>query len=295
VNTTHASADGLGVNGDTVPAIGGPTSSSWREDALARIAELEMLTVMARARTTVAEGVADEMAATIRRHLDTAKRTAEQPAGRRAGIAGADVTRVLTNIHAAEADLLRLAPTEYVLGQLPTLHAYVREHLPARDPRRARLEALVRSGDRGKLAESQRGMIVAAAREANAEARREVTRVRSFRNVLLVSAAILTLAAIALAVVGIVEPNAVPLCFHPDAKVVCPTEEVAVPRDIGDIDGPIAATTSPTSSFVAIATSATAANASSRSSSISSIAHSSSGAASATGWNSSIVSHCTGG
>lgn len=230
-----------GSNGEP-PAIGGPTTSSWREDALARIAELEMLTIMARDRTAETDAVADEMAAAIRRHLHAAKRTAEQPAGRKAGIAGADVTRVLTNIHAAEADLLRLAPTEYLLGQLSTLQAYVREHLPARDPRRAQLEAIVRSAANGGLEQPQRGAIVAAAREANAEARREVTRVRSFRNVLLVTFVILTVAAIGVAVLGVAQPAAVPLCFQPDDKVVCPTAETIAG---GDVDEAIAATVSP--------------------------------------------------
>jgi hypothetical protein len=228
-----------------VLAIGGPTTSSWREDALARIAELEMLTMMAHARSKVEPRIADEMAASIRRHLDTAKTTAEQRPRRMAGVAGADVTRVLTNIHAAEADLLRLAPIDYLLGQISTLQAYVREHLPARDPRRARLEALVRSADTGKLGEAQRGAIVAAAREANAEARREVTRVRSFRNVLLACAAILTVAAIGVAILGIVQPDAMPLCFHPGNKVVCPTEEVLAPPNVSDIDGAIARAASP--------------------------------------------------
>lgn len=241
VSTTGAATEfALESNGGEVLAIGGPTTSSWREDALARIAELEMLTMMARVRTRVEAGVADEMAASIRRHLETAKATAEERPVRMAGVAGADVTRVLTNIHAAEADLLRLAPLDYLVGQLSTLLAYTREHLPARDPRRARLEELVRAADRGKLGESQRGAIVAAAREANAEARREVTRVRSFRNVLLACAAILTVAAIGVAVLGIVRPAAMPLCFHPGNKVVCPTAEAPVSSNESDIDGAIA-------------------------------------------------------
>ena len=229
-----------GSNG-APPAIGGPTTSSWREDALARIAELELLTIMARAHTTETAAVADEMEATIRRHLETARATAGQRSGRKAGIAGADVTRVLTNIHAAEADLLRLAPTEYLLGQLSTLQAYVREHLPARDPRRAQLEAIIRSSGRNGLELPQRGAIVAAAREANAEARREVTRVRSFRNVLLVTFAILTAAAIGVAALGAFAPDALPLCFQPGEKIVCPTEE-GVAGD--DVDAAISATVS---------------------------------------------------
>ncbi len=229
---------------DAPPVIGGPTTSSWREDALARVEELKMLTVMARSRTSLPPEVAAEIETTIARHLQTASAAAEQRSGRRAGIAGADVTRVMTNIHTAESELLRLAPTEYLLGQLSTLQAYVREHLPARDPRRAQLETIVRAARQGELDESHRGAIIAAAREANAEARREVTRVRSFRNVLLVTAAILTLAALGVGALGIVQPDAMPLCFHPGDKVACPTEEAVVARDTTDIDGSITATAS---------------------------------------------------
>jgi hypothetical protein len=118
----------------------------------------------------------------------------------------------------------------------------VREHLPARDPRRAQLEAIVRSAAEDGLPQPRRGAVIAAAREANAEARREVTRVRSFRNVLLVTFAILTVAAIGVAVLGVVQPTAVPLCFQPDGKVVCPTGESPAGDDV---DAVIAATVSP--------------------------------------------------
>jgi hypothetical protein len=204
-----------------------------------------MLTVMVRAETRQEATVADEMVETIRRHLSTARKTAEHRPGRRAGVAGVDVTRVLTNIHAAEAALLRLAPLDYVSGQLSSLQAYVREHLPPRDPRRMRLEAIVKANGRERLEEADRGPIVTAAREANAEARREVTRVRSFRNVLLVTAAVLAIAALGVAVLGIVEPGAIPLCFQPDGKVVCPTEEAPVPAKSTDIDTVLATAVGP--------------------------------------------------
>jgi hypothetical protein len=201
-----------------------------------------MLTVMARARTSEAPGVADEMAETIRRHLRTAREGTLRRPGRRAGLAGADVTRVLTNIHAAEADLLRLAPIDYLYGQLTTLQAYAREHLPPRDPRRAQLEAIVAATDGRGLEEHQRGPLVAAAREANAEARREVTRVRSFRNVLLVTATMLALAVVGIALLGIFAPSAMPVCFHPEEKVVCVTQEHPVAPDVTDIDATVART-----------------------------------------------------
>jgi hypothetical protein len=49
-----------------------------------------------------------------------------------------------------------------------------------------------------------------------------VTRVRSFRNVLYVAAAMLTAVAVLIAIIGWRDPNALPICFAPDTKIVCP-------------------------------------------------------------------------
>jgi hypothetical protein len=74
--------------------------------------------------------------------------------------------------------------------------------------------------------EVDRGTLVAAQRAASSEARREVIRVRSFRNVLLVAAGLLALAAGGLATLGVVNPDVIPLCFTPEGeRVVCPTAE----------------------------------------------------------------------
>jgi hypothetical protein len=61
--------------------------------------------------------------------------------------------------------------------------------------------------------------------------------VRSFRNVLLVTALMLALAAVGVALLGILEPSALPLCFEPANNVVCATKEHPVS---GDIDQSIA-------------------------------------------------------
>ena len=70
--------------------------------------------------------------------------------------------------------------------------------------------------------------MVAALHAANTQRRRDLLRVRSFRNVMFsASAALLPLVA-ALAIFGFVRPTAIPLCFNPveKSKVVCPTAEV---------------------------------------------------------------------
>jgi hypothetical protein len=82
------------------------------------------------------------------------------------------------------------------------------------------------------LTPAEREALFAAFHAANCESRRKQTRVRSFRNMLYLCAFVLSVAAIALAVLGFVRPDVVPLCFEPSDQVVCPTGLVAVPPAI---------------------------------------------------------------
>jgi hypothetical protein len=209
------------------PPIGGPTSSSWREQALTRVAELEDLTEVFRQETDDRWGILPDR---IHRHLDAARRAAEGDAtGRWSAfartVAGSPLERTASNLDAAEAGLLRLAPVEYLSGQVPSLLAHVRAHLQAGDPRRERMEEIARRMPPAAIEGFERDVVVAAVRAASSAARREVVRVRSFRNVLYVSAACLTVAAVVLAVIGFARPDVIPLCFHPPGKVVCPMGE----------------------------------------------------------------------
>jgi hypothetical protein len=226
------------ANGGLAPPtfiIGGPATSSWREQALTRIAELRTLSQWMRAQTT--EAGADELVTSIEAHLQAAEEAAtgqyHQTLGRRfrSWVKGAPVERTGSNCEAAEADLLRLAPLWYLRGQMPSFQVAVRKHLPADDPRRVRLEELARAA-RNTQQEFQihdRDAIVTAVRGASSAGRREVTRVRSFRNVLYVAAVMLTAAAALLALIGRSDPNAMPICFAPDSKIVCPTAENPLP------------------------------------------------------------------
>jgi hypothetical protein len=214
--------------------IGGPTTSAWREQALTRIAELHTLATIMRGKS--GERAAGELANTIYNHLAEAKRAAQGDSAREAGrlrswIGGAALERTASNLDAAEADLLRLEPTSAVRAQIPSLTAHVHDHLNADDPRRARLDEIADNLRDGDLDEEDRGAVVAAVRAASSEARREVVRVRSFRNVLLVAASLLAMAAGGIAVLGIVNPDVIPLCFAPDnTRVVCPTAESPLPE-----------------------------------------------------------------
>jgi hypothetical protein len=222
-------------NGTAPPTflIGGPAVSSWREQALTRIAELRTLCHWVRAQTD--EAGADELVASIEAHLKAAEDAAagtiklNWSRGFRSWVTGAPIERTASNCEAAEADLLRLAPLWYLRGQMPSFLVAVRRHLTADDPRRVRLEELARSARTQDLQIHDRDAIVTAVRGATSAGRREVTRVRSFRNVLYVAALMLSVVAVVMALIGKSDPNALPICFAPDTKIVCPTAENPLP------------------------------------------------------------------
>ena len=217
---------------DPVPRfpIGGPTRTTWREHALARSRELRnvadwvLATRGPKPKIRAAVGsVYDHLAAVDEAAQDDKpQRPRYHWYGRaKVWIGGAAEERAASNLDAAESTTLNIASLEYVRGQLPNLLAHVRAHLPADDSRRIAVEAIAIKPD--PFGEVQRGAVVIAVRMASVESRREITRVRSFRNILYVSAVLLSIIAVALLLVGIFNPKALPLCFAPGDEVVCPT------------------------------------------------------------------------
>src|SRR3954471_14808343 len=152
--TNDRSRNGI-VPSIELEAIGGPTASSWREQALTRIAELEDLTEVLRRESTEPWDILPDR---IHRHLKTARDAASGAEKRstwlrlKGVVAGSSLERTASNVDAAEADLLRLAPPGYLDGQLPSLVAHVSSHLAADDPRRQRVEALGSDRQRKALA-----------------------------------------------------------------------------------------------------------------------------------------------
>lgn len=222
-----------GVAPDPPFPVGGPTSSSWREVALTRIAELHTLAIWLQGRRRE-EGLdpVPELFDTIVHHLDTARQAAgglnQPPRSTRllSAISGSDVERVMTHVDAADADILRMAPLGYLRGQMPSMVAQVRRHLATGDPRRVRLEEIGRDAARQPLDALDQDVVVSVMRGASSAARREIARVRSFRNLIFVTAFVLTLITVALVALGAAHPEAIPLCFHPNGSIVCPTRQV---------------------------------------------------------------------
>jgi hypothetical protein len=222
-------------------------TSSWREEALARICELRALTSSLMGR----EGM-DAYAAGLVDGARTELAHARQAAQQRsiiAGLTGAAVHRVHAHLDAAEVLVLRGAPLEYVGGQTAALVVYVRRHLVSSDPRcrwadqvleaegtgeriggraadpKARAGLVQRATRRRhgsaaaradeRLSQINRERLVTAVQGAMAEARNEQMRLRSFRNLLLSSALGLLALAIGICVVGAVAPQNLPVCFEP--------------------------------------------------------------------------------
>jgi hypothetical protein len=231
--------------------IGGPVESSWREQVLTRVAEQRKMLEWLMAERDPQDEQARALEAAVVEHLTAAKDAAAKKRRMvrrvRYGISGATIERTSGHLDAVECDLLRLASESFRRGQLPSLLAHVRRHLEAEDPRRLAVEQLATRTCDEPWEDCERERVLAAVHAASSKARREVRQIRSFRNTLYAAALSLTVAAIALAIVGWRYPSAIPLCFTPLAEpgvpaetvVVCPTREAPViPQAAGTTSAP---------------------------------------------------------
>lgn len=260
--------------------IGGPVWVAWREGTLTRAEELQALcdwVITRRVAHPQAENayqVDQVLAQAVQRHLDAARQAAcAEPLQtkrhlvlvRRIFRNGPLIERAMSNLDAAEAHLLNIAPATYVLGQMPCLLRHVQCHLspadPARQeferiarrlgisdpdyPARQELEPIVRKLGiddpdwplpqsleyKKNVVNSERGKIVTTVRAASSAALRERVRLRNFRNVVVVTTLLMAVLAIGVAITGFLKPTLIPLCFAPQeagqAVVVCPTEQSA--------------------------------------------------------------------
>ena len=230
--------NGASPLGDPFDPGRGPTTAAWREEAITRANELQGLATWVAAHPDDPATADTELLAYVREHLAAARTTAAQddePTRRwwsRMFLAwgGAAHQRTLGNLDAVEATLLRMAPMAFVRGEMPSLLAHVNRFLPKGDPRQTRVARLAVKAEAEPLTPAERGAVVNALHAANTQRRRDLLRVRSFRNVMYGTAAVLCPLAVLLALFGASRPTAIPLCFYPEEmqKVVCPTEEIRV-------------------------------------------------------------------
>jgi hypothetical protein len=230
------------------------TTRAWREEALARATEMETLSnwidKLPPDRRGEPEQDADRhLADAIRDHI-AAVRTAAMAGGPWMRT-GARLGRVASNLNAAEANLLRRAPLDYLFGELPSLEARVRRHLPVDDPRRVRVDDLahgLRDGA-GELTQRDRESLIAATRAASSAGEREQQRIRNFRTILAAATVLLFVIASIVGLLGALRPAMVALCFEPQQTrvIVCPTGQSVVPEPNGtdqDVDDAVRGTVS---------------------------------------------------
>ena len=147
-----------------------------------------------------------------------------------------------------------MAPSHYVVGEMPSILNHVGRHLQPMDHRRMEVERIAhqltvvqddatvdpsRSGGDGSppsdlarkaaIINGSRGAIVSAMRGASSAALREQMRVRSFRNVVVAATIGDAVVATGLVVLGAVSPTTIPPCFAPEEAdeitVACPTQQ----------------------------------------------------------------------
>jgi hypothetical protein len=229
--------------------VGGAPSAAWREEAITRALELEGLANWLELEPGTQDETGQRAAKLIADQLARARSSPARDPHRRIwrrawdwvkgeGRGGATIERTLGSLDAVEADLLRLAPDDYVRGLMPSLQAHVNRFLPKDDPRRMRFAGLAEKAETEPLTRAERGAAIAAYHAANSQRRRELLRLRTFRNVLFGAAGLLLVVAVLLGILGSAKPDLIPLCFTPDdEKAVCPTEERALPAGGGTDQG----------------------------------------------------------
>jgi hypothetical protein len=213
---------------DPLYLMGDLTSSAWREDALARAAEMSTLLRWLKNESELENP--DPLVTAVQQHLQAAQQSAhEEHKWVLRTISGAIIERTLANLHAAYINLLRLAPLDYLQSNVPNLLVQAREQLKSDDPRLRQLEALAKEANRRKLEHPERNAIVAAIQGAGEQWRHAQMRVRTFRNLIVFTAATIMLLAVIVGIIGFFRPTALPLCFQPEQQlVVCPTAQAAV-------------------------------------------------------------------
>src|ERR1700750_608343 len=124
---------------------------------------------------------------------------------------GTSIEQAYRSLHAARVFLVELVAEEDLDALVPGVLARVQACLPATDPQRIELEKLPNADPKTKRAKLVRALErgFAASDEAHANIRR-------FRNVVLCSAVLITLATFLLVHEVGQRPTAVPLCFRPD-------------------------------------------------------------------------------
>ena len=227
-----------------------PLPEQWAVDACVKIMAIRSLAEVAMATPARGDPAKREV---VRKAIDKFLYAAQEAIRRDAGRQkrgpidrwrGTSVVVTYQSLHAAEVFLVDLLPDEKIMVLVPSVVTRAQAVLDPADPRRAAIDHLPqRAMERqpGYRAEVQQAMRIG----YDASDRIHV-RVRNLRNMLLASAALITVLMGVLVGLVSLQPNALPLCFAPgseataattpidEAKTVCPSGDRKHPSS-GDI------------------------------------------------------------
>lgn len=216
---------------------------AWAEEAKVNIANVraKLAVIEARRRDEQPDPTVLVIAAQVERFLDKAEGAASgnEPRHRcvRSWWNGANTEAAYRNLHYAEACIAHLYSPDDIRVELPDAVRRANGALAVDDPTRlSAAQALTssrRREDNLSYTAAQLSMLIVLGHEA---ADRQRARLRTFRNVLLTAVAIASLLATAIALLGILAPEWMPLCFtqtalppNPtDVAVACPTGQSTV-------------------------------------------------------------------
>ncbi|MFF5039741.1 hypothetical protein [Streptomyces nigra] len=194
-------------------------SDSWREAALADIAELRARAAYWSQQPTTPPNVSTQpLINEIEQTLNNAEEAARYPAV----LSGTAAERAREQIDAARLLLFQAAPETELPGLGREALALARQHLGVSDPRRSQLEELLDPKGPNDLLPAQKDIAISAMRAALAAAGTEQYQARSFRLVLRATFWLLVAVAVALVVFGALRPRVLQLCFHKDEAATHP-------------------------------------------------------------------------
>jgi hypothetical protein len=203
------------------PSDASPRGAYWQHVVLSRVTMARNDLEQARVR----DEVDGDAATRIDELLGTAEHAARRPGSRmRLWLSGSAINRAFVNLHAAQVLLAKHLPDERIDLQLLSAMARVRTTMPPTAERREDLERRYAQATNAETADSllKHWVLEKALEWSYATTDAQYARLRSFRNILSgVSIAVLAFA-IGLAVMGLLWPETLQLCFGSGGQV-CPT------------------------------------------------------------------------
>jgi hypothetical protein len=125
---------------------------------------------------------------------------------------GGAVERAWSNVHAAEALLIAVAPPVALRSVLPSVLDDALQHLGAATAQYSAVKALVKVSPSAPLPEGAGLTVAATALSVHHVSAADHGRVRSFRNVMLVATVALLAGALGFVVLGLLHPAWLPIC-----------------------------------------------------------------------------------